>query len=389
MIGYNRPSISLKDINAVKEVLKNQWITQGKKVELFENSLKIKFGSKYCSVLSSGTAALHLTAVALDLKKGDLVLTSPNTFIASANCAEYLGARIDLIDIDKKNFTIDIDNLEKKLKKYKKNNIKIKAVIAIDYAGQPCDWINLKKLSLKYKFKLVNDNCHSLGSKYYGSIKYAVKYADVVTQSFHAVKNFTTGEGGAVLTNSKKIYTKIKRLKNHGIDKNQKIKNTVFPWYYNVDELGYNYRLTDFQSALGLSQLDNLNNMIIKRRKIAQFYNHKLKNTQNIIIPKVDKYKYHSYHLYPLQILFENLKKNKLSFFNYFKKNKILLQVHYVPIYNFSYYQKKYRFNKNDFPNCEKFYKNVFSITLYPNLKIKDQMRIVNLIKSFIKQNSK
>ncbi len=389
MIGYNRPTIKEKDINSVKKILKNQWITQGSNVTKFQNDLKKRFGCKYCIVLSSGTAALYLSAIALKIKKNDLVITSPNTFIATVNAFAHFGAKVDLVDIKNDDFTIDTYLLEQKLIFYKKNKKKIKAVIGVDYAGQPCDWKRLSYLSKKYKFKLINDNCHALGSKYYSSEKYAVKYADIVTQSFHAVKNITTGEGGAVFTNSKSLYLKMDILKNHGIEKKTNKINKFGQWYYEVNHIGYNYRLTDFQSALGISQLKSLNKMIAKRRYIAQRYEKNLKKVKNLILPKELNFKFNSYHLYPLQIKFKNLKIDKIFFYNHFMKNGILLQVHYIPIYLQPYYKNKFKFKKVNYPNCQKFYESVFSIPLYPDLSSNDQNKIIKLLKNIIYKYSR
>ena len=278
--------------------------------------------------------------------------------------------------------------MKKKIIHYRNKKIKIKAVIAVDYAGQPCNWKSLHSLKKKYNFQLVNDNCHSIGSKYLNSNKYAVKYADVVTQSFHAVKNITTGEGGAILTNSKLIFSKINLLRNHGIDKNI-LNNRKLPWFKNMKILGYNYRLTDIQSALGSSQISRLDKFINKRREIANKYNKAFSKIKNLTVPKEEKYSYHSYHLYPLLINFKNLKKNKIDFYNLFKKNNILLQTHYVPIYYHSYY-KKYKKNiSKNFKNTEFFFKNIFSLPLYPELKEKYQKKVIKLVIKFVNDNVK
>ena len=254
--SYGKQNIDKKDIKAVIDVLKSDWLTQGPKVKEFEKALCDKFGSKYASAVCNGTAALHLAGLALGWKQGDIVITSPITFLASANCILYSGATPDFVDIDSISYNIDVNKLEEKIKCYTQNGKNVKAVIGVDYAGHPCDWENLKSLSKKYKFQLVNDNCHALGATYKNNEKYVVKYADAVCQSFHPVKNFTTGEGGAVLTNNKEIDKRIKILRTHGVVKNNsefRIQNSELkkiPWYYEMQFLGFNYRITDFQCAL-------------------------------------------------------------------------------------------------------------------------------------------
>ena len=217
MINYAKQFIDKNDINSIVKVLKSDFLTQGPKTEEFERALKLFFGAKYASCTSSGTASLHLCGLALKWKKKDLILASPLTFVASTNAVLYTGAKVDLVDIDPDTFNISVEKLEIKLKILKKKNIKVHTVIVTDYAGHPSNWPKLKLLSKKYKFYLINDNCHAIGSKISNSQKYAVKYADLVCHSYHPAKNITTGEGGSVLTNNKSFYNKIKILRSHGI----------------------------------------------------------------------------------------------------------------------------------------------------------------------------
>ena len=277
-IPYGRQNITDHDINAVVEVLKSDFLTQGPKIIELENKFANYVGSKYSVAVSNGTAALHLVALAYGWKKGDIVITTPMSFVATANCIEYTGAKPYFIDIEAKTGNISTINLEKTLKKLNKTNKKVKAVICVDYAGSICDWKSLKKISRKYKVNLINDNCHAIGSRLEGDQGYALKYADVVTHSYHPAKNITTGEGGSVLTNDKKIYEKILTLRTHGIKK--LAKNRL--WYYEMQNLGFNYRLSDLQSALGSSQLKRLNLFIKKRNYIADKYNKSFRNMRKI-----------------------------------------------------------------------------------------------------------
>tara|TARA_Y100000590_G_scaffold386192_1_gene458819 strand:- start:3 stop:1166 length:1164 start_codon:yes stop_codon:yes gene_type:complete len=385
LIRYGKHYIDLNDKKELIKSISSDWITQGPLINKFERKLNLFFGSNYCTVLSSGTAALHIAMLSF-VKKNDIILTTPNSFIATANCIVYANGIPDFVDINELNYTIDVAKLEDKIKFYKKNGKKISAVISTDYAGHPSDWKELRYLANKYNFKLINDNCHSLGSKYLNNEKYAIKYADIVTQSFHAVKNITTGEGGAIITNNKKLDNLFKKLRTHGVVKDNKLfeKKSHGPWYYEMNQLGYNYRITDFQCALGISQLKKIKKIIKYKNKIAEIYNKLFDNDKNFIVPNVKNKCYHSYHLYPLQINFDNRKKSKKNLFNFLDSKKIKLQVHYIPIHLQPYYRKKYKFKNNDFPIAEKFYKREISLPIYYNLKFKDVYNVAKSIKLFI-----
>jgi len=376
--SYGKQNIDKSDIESVIKVLKSDWLTQGPKIQEFEKALAEKFGAKYCSVLSNGTAALHLAALASGWKKGNVIITSPVTFLASANCVLYCGAIPDFADINEKYYTIDTDKLEDKILKYKRRNKKVRAVVAVDFAGNPCDWESLRYLSKKHGFQLINDFCHAAGAEYKENYKYAVKYADAVCMSFHPVKHITTGEGGAVLTNSRELDARIKVLRTHGIIKNNPVFGTESraersnPWFYEMQMLGFNYRITDFQCALGISQLRKLDKFIKERRVIAEQYNKIFRNDERLIIPAVNPGCSHAYHLYPLQIRFDTLKINKKELFERLAKENIFCQVHYIPVHLQPYYSKNFGFRRGDFPVSEKFYENEISIPLYPSLKEKD-----------------
>ena len=382
MISYGKQFIDKKDIEAVKNVLKSDFLTQGPLVKKFENSLKNYFSCKYVNVVSSGTAALHLTAIALGFKKKDIIITTPNTFLATANAALYTGSKIDFVDINKVSLNLDPNLLEHKLKKIK--NKKVKAVIVTDYAGHPADWKSFSFLSKKYDFFLINDHCHSIGASYYNKKNYALHYADAVTLSFHPVKCITSGEGGAVLTKHKEIINKIDLLRNHGMSRNKKILNDKGFWFYEMKELGYNYRITDIQCALGISQLKKIEKFLIKRRKIARKYNSLFKENERLTIPFESKNAKHAYHLYPLQIDFNRIKIDKKKFFKKFLEKNIKLQVHYIPIHLQPYYKKNFGFKYGDFPNAENFYKKQVSLPIYYSLKDKEILKISNLVNNLV-----
>ena len=375
-ISYGRQYISNEDIQSVKKSLNSDMITQGAYVDLFENKLRNYFKSKYSLVVSNGTAALHLAMLSLNLSSKDTVVTSPLSFLASANCVEYVGAKVDFCDIEKTSYTLDPNKLEDKLKK--KN---IKAVIVVDYAGHPADWESFYFLKKKYKFVLVNDNCHALGSKLNNDKAYSSKFADIVTQSFHPVKQITTGEGGAIITNNKKIYSKCLLLRNHGIKRNKEKW-----WSYSMSELGFNYRISDINCALGSSQISRLSKIIKRKREIAQLYNKKIKN-DFLQLPVEKQNVHHSYHLYPLLIDFKKLKISKDSFIQEMSKKDINLQVHYKPIHLQNYYKNKYGFKKNDFKIAENFYSKEVSLPIYYDLKTKDQIKVIKTLNSILKKN--
>ena len=376
-INYGRQTIEKSDIKSVVKVLKSNYLTQGPKVKEFEDAINKKFGSKYSVVVSNGTAALFIATKALGWKKKDIIITTPITFLATANCIENSGAKTDFVDINERDFTIDTKELEKKLKK----NKKIKGVIAVDYAGHPSDWKTLRKLANKYKFTLINDNCHAIGAKYNNNLKYAIRYADIVTHSYHPVKTITTGEGGAILCKDKKIYEKAVKIRSHSIVRN---KSNIKPWHYDIYEAGFNYRISDIQCALGISQLKRLSKFIKKRRLIANYYKKLLKNDKRFILPSENKNVFHSYHLFPLQIDFSKTKINKSIFFKKMSKKGINLQVHYIPIYLQPFYRKKYNFKKEKFKNSERFFKKVVSLPIYPTLTFKDVNRVINTITKLI-----
>jgi len=368
MISYGKQTIDQTDIDAVLEVLKSDWLTQGPHVEAFENSLKSFFGAKYACAVSNGTAALHLAGIALGWKPGDIIITTPITFLATVNSIVYSGATPDFADIDIETYTIDPLKVEEKILYYKNKGLSIKAIIGVDFAGHPCDWKSLKELAVRYDLKLINDNCHALGSSYFGDKRYALKYADIVTQSYHPVKNITTGEGGAILTNDPEIHQKIKLLRSHGMEKNHDQVDNNGPWYYELHDIGYNYRITDFQCALGNNQLKRLDGFVKRRKQIAKKYDDSFFKRATLKPPLKRNFADHSYHLYPLRINFEKLQITKVQFFKEMKNLGINLQVHYIPVHLQPFYKKKYGFKIKDFPISERFYNEEVSIPIYPDL---------------------
>ena len=384
MISYGKQSIDQSDIDAVVDVLNGDWLTQGPAVETFENDLKSYFGAKNVCAVANGTAALHLTGLALGWQAGDIVLTSPITFLATANSIVYTGATPDFVDIDPLTYIIDPNLVEDKVKTYQSRGKKIKAVIGVDYAGYPCGWKALREIADKYDLQLVNDNCHAMGASYFGDKQYAVEYADVVTQSYHPVKHITTGEGGAVLTNNPEIDDRVRRLRNHGMTKDpNQLENNDGPWYYEMHEIGYNYRITDFQCALGSSQLEKLDRFVHERREIAKRYDESFSGIDILTIPKTDSSIDHAYHLYPLQIDFEKLSFTKPDFFQKVKQAGINLQVHYIPVHLQPFYNRNYGFTSGYCTIAENFYDRVVSIPLYPSITDAEVKKVVKDIIGF------
>lgn len=323
MISYSKQSISKQDQSAVNKVLKSDFLTQGPKVPKFESEIKKITNSKFAIAVNSATSALHIACIALGLRKNDWLWTSANSFVASSNCALYCGAKVDLLDINLDDYNIDIDKLTTKLKNTKKNKIP-KILVVVHFGGKPCNMEMIYKLSKKYNFKIIEDASHALGSKYKRRNIGDCFYSDICVFSFHPVKNITTGEGGILTTNNKKISEILKLLRTHGINKDKKkfyLKRNTSPWYFEQILLGYNYRMNDIEAALGISQLKRLKFFLKKRNQISKIYHKNFENL-NLFLPKQDKDYYNSYHLYPIRI--KNIKSINIRklLFNYLKKKK-------------------------------------------------------------------
>ncbi len=381
MLQYNKHNITNSDIRSVVKTLKSDYLTKGPKVLEFEKNLKNYFGSKYCLTISNATCALLMISKLLKLNKKDIVILSPLTFISGANSASFFGAKTLFVDINEYDQNIDCLKLEKILKN-KNIKKKVKAIIVTDYGGNPADWKKLKKISKTNNIPLINDNCHAIGSSYKGRKDYATKYADFVIHSYHAVKNITCGEGGAIFLNSKRKYKILKKLREHGFNE----KNNYKSWKYDMEILGFNFRLSDINCALGNSQLSRLNKIVKIRNNIAKKYINLFKKFNAISFPNVKSGNINAYHLFPIRINFKKLKINKNNFLKKMKmKYRINLQIHYTPTYRFKYYTRNYNIKFNHYPNSEKFFSESVSLPIYLSLTEKKQKYVVSSIVKCLK----
>ncbi len=375
-IPYGKQFIDESDIESVIEVMKSDFITQGAKTEEFETRISKFVSSKYSCTFNSATSALHVACLSLGVTKGDIVWTSSNSFVASSNCALYCGAEIDFLDIDDNTFLITAEIIENKLIEAKKNKKLPKVIILVHLGGESCEMDKIYALSKQYKFKIIEDASHAFGGSYKGSQIGSCKYSDLCVFSFHPVKIITTAEGGIITTNNFELYRKAKILGSHGIvkEKDQLINKKESAWYYEQQNLGFNYRMNDIQAALGISQLNKISKFIIKRRKIASIYEERFKYNKLIQIQKVRKPYESSFHLFIIK-LNDKIEKNHRNIFESLHKLGIYVQLHYMPIYLNPYY-KNLGFKRGYCPTSEKYAKTCFSIPLHPSLN-EDEIEFV------------
>jgi len=367
MISYGKQSINQDDIDAVVDVLKSDFLTQGPKVVEFENDLANYCEAKYAKAVNNGTAALHLAYLAIGLEQGDIVWTTPNTFVATANAALYCGATVDFVDIDPKTYNLSIDYLKEKLIQAKKDNKLPKLVVPVHFAGQSCEMKAIWKLSKEYGFKVIEDASHALGGEYLNNKVGNCEYSDMAVFSFHPVKMITTGEGGAITTNNEKLNEKIELLRSHGITKDAtKFDNqSDGDWYYEQQALGFNYRLTDIQAALGISQLKRLDSFVSRRREIVKQYFDKLDNS---VLPYQHPDANSSWHLFVIQT------EDRKATYKQLKTQGIMTQVHYIPVTSQPFYNRKKLKNSADF------YRHCLSLPIYADLNNNEQNRVINLL---------
>lgn len=381
-IPYGHQVIDEDDVKAVIETIKSDFLTQGPKIEEFESKVAAYVGVKFAVAFNSGTSALHGAYYAVGIKKNDDFITAPNTFVATANAGLYLGAKPIFVDIEEDTGNIDAQQIQQRI------TPKTRLIVPIHYAGHPVDLEVIKKTAKKHKLFIIEDACHALGAEYKGEKIGNCKYSDMTVFSFHPVKHITTGEGGLVTTNNEKFYKKLLLFRNHGItkDPNELLDKSNGSWYYEMQSLGYNYRLNDLQAALGISQLKKLPAFIKARRGVVDFYRSIFKNSTYFDIPIERDYAYSAYHLYPIRLK-ENYRKYKKEIFERLRQEGLGVQVHYIPVINQPYYQKL-GYKKNSCPNAQLFYESQISLPLYPYINEEDLKYVVSTInKVFSKIN--
>lgn len=394
-IPYGKQNITAEDIKAVTDVLQSDFLTQGPKIEEFEIAFAEYIGCKYAVAVANGTAALHLCALALNVKAGDKVITTPITFAASANCVRYCGGEIIFADIDPESYLIDTDNIKKILEREPKGSVK--GIIPVDFAGRPVNLEEIKKLADEYGLWIIEDACHAPGGYFTDSKGVQQKcgngnFAELAIFSFHPVKHIACGEGGMITTNNEELYKKLLVLRTHGITRDKSVftnsKETAcgflnneesaadYPgWYMEMQELGYNYRLTDFQAALGTSQLKRADEGLTRRRDIASNYYDAFKNSE-FIKGQSGVVDGHGYHLYVIEV------KNRLGLYNYLREKNIFAQIHYIPAHMMPYYQK-FGWKPGDMPDAENYYSMCLSLPMYPTLTNEEQEYVIKCIKDF------
>ena len=391
IIPYGKQNITKEDIDAVISALQSDYLTQGPRIKEFEDQFAQYIGCKYAVALANGTAALHLCTLALGIKNGDKVITTPITFAASANCIRYCGGEVIFSDINPSTYLLDIEKVRTLLENSPKGTYN--GIISVDFAGRAVHLEEYRKLADEYNLWIIEDACHAPGGYFTDSNNYVQKcgngnFADLAIFSFHPVKHIACGEGGMITTNDEKLYKKLLLLRTHGITKeSMNFTNSIlqaggistdifFPgWYMEMQELGYNYRITDFQAALGSSQLKRANDGLDRRREIAKMYSEAF-SCEEFILGQSGYVKGHAYHLYIIQV------KNRLELYNYLKNKNILTQVHYIPCHLMPYY-RQFGWKDGDFKHAEEYYGNCLSIPMYPSISNDDVNYVINTIKDF------
>ena len=390
-INYGKQSIDDQDFESILIGMDSPWLTQGPKIEKFEQTIAAYTGSRYAVAMANWTCGLHMAVLAAGVKPGDYIITSPLSFVASSNCAVYVGAIPFFVDIDPKTLNMDPVKLEEACKKL---GSKLKAIIPVHFAGAPCDMEKISFIAKKYKVFLIEDAAHAIGGKYITGEKIGNnRYSDIVGFSFHPVKNLTTGEGGLITTNDENIYRHLLRLRSHGITKNNEeykntkeafTKNKKNPWYYEMQELGFNFRITDLQCALGVSQMTKLNDFLSRKIVIVNSYDQAFSNLANAKIVQHDLRQLSGNHLYVIQVDFEKIGITRFDLFEKFKQRGINLHVHYIPIYKQPYYIENYPVNEEEFPNTEKYYFQAVTLPVFPEMTLSQRDLVIRTVKELI-----
>lgn len=379
-IPYGRQDISEEDIAAVVGALRSDWLTQGPQIRAFEEAMAARCGARHAISVANGTAALHLAALAAGLGPGDRLWTSPNTFVASANCALYCGAEVDFVDIDPRTYNMSAEGLQKKLEIARKEDRLPKVIVPVHFAGQSPEMECIRAMTQKYGITIIEDASHAVGAEYQGRPVGDCSHCEMTTFSFHPVKIMTTGEGGMILTNRDDLADKLRLLSQHGITRDASRMQTEShgPWYYEQIDLGFNYRITDLQSALGQSQLKRLPEFLRRRREIAARYDELLKALP-LTLPWQRPDTLSSWHLYVIRLHLEKIGKTRRQIFEELREVEIGVQVHYIPVHIHPEYQQR-GFRPGDFPNAEEYYEEALSLPIYASLTDDQQDRVVDCL---------
>ena len=380
-LPYGNQWIDNEDIQEVINVLKSDFITTGPKIQEFENIVAKYVGAKYAVAFSSGTAALHGACFVAGIGEGDEVITTPITFAASANCVRYVGGNVVFADIDEQTYNIDPKEIEKNITK------RTKAIIPVHFTGQPVDLDAIHAIAKKHNLIVIEDAAHALGATYKG--KKIGSISDMTMFSFHPVKHITTGEGGIITTNNEQYYEKLLQFRAHGITRNTKLlENNDGPWYYDMQFLGFNYRMTDIQAALGISQMKKLDSFIKRRKEIVNRYNEEFSQVSEIITPYQHEFSDSSWHLYIIQLRLEKLNASRKEVFEELLNLKIGVNVHYIPVHTLSYYEKL-GYKKGSLPKAEKLYERIITLPLFPKMTDDDVTDVIQSVKSVISKVKK
>ena len=381
MIPYGKQDIKQADIDSVLNALQSDFLTQGPQAPLFEKIVSDYCGTEYGVAVNSATSALHIACLALGLREGDWLWTSPNSFVASANCGLYCDARIDFVDIDQQTYNMSVEELEKKLAQAKQEKKLPKILIPVHFSGQSCDMKKIHSLSKEYGFKVIEDASHAIGGKYLDEPIGGCQYSDITVFSFHPVKIITTAEGGMATTNDKELSERMQLFRSHGVTRDPELmtKEAEGSWYYQQVDLGFNYRMTELHAALGVSQTQRLNEFVARRHVLQKRYDSLLSGLP-IIRPYQDKHSFSALHLYPIQIDLNKVSKNHEQIFNELRENGIGVNVHYIPIHTQPYYLQ-FGFREGDFPNSEYYYSRTISLPLFHAMTVEQQDEVCDVLK--------
>lgn len=388
MIPYGKQHINQADIDAVIEALKSDFLTQGPKVPAFEQKVANHVGARHALAVNSATSALHIACKSLDLSQGDWLWTTPITFVASANCGLYCGAQVDFVDIDPKTYNLCPKALEAKLEQAEQKNRLPKVLVAVHLSGQPCDMEAIHRLSQRYEFRIIEDASHAIGGKYQNEFIGTGRYSDITVFSFHPVKIVTTAEGGMALTNDDELASRMNLLRSHGVtrDQNMMTHEPDGPWYYQQVELGYNYRMTELQAALGISQMDRLDAFVARRHELARRYD-ALLNDLPVTTPWQHPDSYSGLHLYVIRLHLSAITKTHRQVFESLREQGIGVNLHYIPLHTQPYYQEM-GFEPDEFPQAMQYYREAISLPMFQGLTNKQQDQVVHALKAALEIGS-